>query len=70
LHFIATDATSWQSQLNLFKETIALHGHVDIVLVNAGIAEGEQAFEDKLDEKTGDPIEPQWTTLKVNLMGA
>jgi NAD(P)-dependent dehydrogenase (short-subunit alcohol dehydrogenase family) len=69
LDFITTDVSSWDSQLNLFKETEKRHGRVDVVVVNAGIAEAEQALENKCDPTTGDPIQPQWTTLNVNLLG-
>ena len=67
--FFQTDVTSWDSQLALFKETIRKYGALDIVLVNAGIAESDQPFQDKVDE-SGDPVEPSWLTIKVNLMGA
>lgn len=68
--FIKTDATSWDSLLNLFKETIKQHGQVDVVLVNAGVDEKDQPFEDKTDPATGDPVEPKWLTVKVNFTGA
>ncbi|KAH7081949.1 hypothetical protein BKA63DRAFT_487599 [Paraphoma chrysanthemicola] len=69
-HFVKTDVTSWDSQLSLFKKTLELYGTIDIVVVNAGISENEQAFEDRTDSASGDPIEPMWSTLKVNLLGA
>lgn len=68
--YITTDAASWDSQLHLFKETLKRHGRLDVVFVNAAIAEGEHAFEDRCDPTTGDPLPPKWTTLTVNLMGA
>jgi NAD(P)-dependent dehydrogenase (short-subunit alcohol dehydrogenase family) len=68
--FIKTDVTSWESQLALFKETIKTHGRLDVVLANAGIDESEQAFEDKIEPESGDPVEPKWLTLNVNLVGS
>lgn len=61
--------TSWGNQLALFKHTLELHGKIDIVCPNAGIAEGEMAFEDRSDENTGDPVEPAWSTVQVDLIG-
>jgi NAD(P)-dependent dehydrogenase (short-subunit alcohol dehydrogenase family) len=69
LSFFKTDVTSWANQLDFFKQTLKLHGKIDIVCPNAGIAEGEMAFEDKTDEKTGDPIEPAWSTVNIDLIG-
>lgn len=40
------------------------------MLVNAGIDESDQPFQDKVDPESGDPVEPKWLTLKVNLNGA
>lgn len=37
--------------------------------MNAGIDESDQPFEDKINQN-GDPVEPEWRTLRVNLDGA
>ncbi|OAG41593.1 hypothetical protein AYO21_04057 [Fonsecaea monophora] len=66
---IISDVTSWTSQLNAFKQTISAHGGIDVVYANAGIAEGEMALQDKVDSVSGDPIEPTWSTVKINLIG-
>jgi len=41
LSFLKTDVSSWGQQLGLFNNTLKLHGQIDIVCPNAGIAEGE-----------------------------
>ncbi|KIW85461.1 hypothetical protein Z517_00851 [Fonsecaea pedrosoi CBS 271.37] len=66
---IISDVTSWTSQLNAFKQTISAHGGIDVVYANAGVAEGEMALQDKVDSVSGDPIEPTWSTVKINLIG-
>ena len=66
--YFRTDVSSWQPQLQAFKAVVAKHGHIDYVFANAGTNEGEMAFEDKVDDK-GDPIEPRWSTVSINLIG-
>ncbi|EXJ70143.1 uncharacterized protein A1O5_06211 [Cladophialophora psammophila CBS 110553] len=66
---IITDVASWTSQLNAFKQTLSTHRKLDVVYANAGIAEGEMALADKTDPSSGDPIEPAWSTIKINLIG-
>tara|TARA_R110002060_G_scaffold36324_7_gene47303 strand:- start:277 stop:702 length:426 start_codon:yes stop_codon:yes gene_type:complete len=66
--FIHTDVTSWSSQVKLFQQTIERFGKIDVVCANAGISEGENAFEDRTDD-AGVPIEPKWSTIHVNLIG-
>jgi NAD(P)-dependent dehydrogenase (short-subunit alcohol dehydrogenase family) len=67
--WIKTDVSEWSSQLDAFKQVIAKHGRIDIVYANAGIAEGEMALAEKLDASTGDPLEPSWSTVKINFIG-
>jgi NAD(P)-dependent dehydrogenase (short-subunit alcohol dehydrogenase family) len=67
--FIGANVTSWDQQLQLFRETKAKHGEINIVFANAGITESEMALEDRCDPTTGEPIEPKWSTLDVNLKG-
>jgi NAD(P)-dependent dehydrogenase (short-subunit alcohol dehydrogenase family) len=52
----------WSEIVNLFRETRKLHGSVDIVCANAGIADREDLLED-------DEEEPVWDVLDVNLKG-
>jgi NAD(P)-dependent dehydrogenase (short-subunit alcohol dehydrogenase family) len=52
----------WSEIVNLFRETRKLHGSVDIVCANAGIADKEDLLED-------DEEEPAWDVLDVNLKG-
>lgn len=66
--YVKCDVSSWQSQLSLFKKTLELHGRIDVVIANAGTNESEQALQNKVDA-AGDPIEPKWTTINVNLIG-
>ncbi|KAH7127342.1 putative short-chain dehydrogenase [Dactylonectria macrodidyma] len=64
-----TDIASWNSQLALFKHVMKNHGRIDIVFANAGIDESEHAFVMTEAEKNGDPVQPQWSTAKVNIIG-
>ncbi|KAH6712489.1 hypothetical protein BKA61DRAFT_692551 [Leptodontidium sp. MPI-SDFR-AT-0119] len=66
--FIRTDVTSWSSQVKMFQQSIECFGKIDVVCANAGISEGENAFEDRIDD-AGAPIEPKWSTIHVNLIG-
>jgi NAD(P)-dependent dehydrogenase (short-subunit alcohol dehydrogenase family) len=66
--FQKTDAGSWSSQLELFKRAEKEFGRIDIVVPNAGFGDRGDYF-DKVDEKTGDPIEPEFACLKVTLIG-
>lgn len=67
--WIKIDVSDWKDQKDGFKYVLAKHGHIDIVFANAGVAEGEMAFEDNVEPDTGDPVEPAWSTLKINLLG-
>ncbi|OAL53152.1 NAD(P)-binding protein [Pyrenochaeta sp. DS3sAY3a] len=69
LEYKKCDLTSWNSQLQSFKDVLRRHDRIDVVYANAGIDEGEMAFEDKIDPATGDPVEPTWSTVKINLIG-
>lgn len=35
--FVKCDVTSWSNQINLFQQTIEIHGRIDLVICNAGI---------------------------------
>ncbi|KAI3573494.1 hypothetical protein IWW34DRAFT_886729 [Fusarium oxysporum f. sp. albedinis] len=67
--FHQTDVTSWASLLSLFDETMKTLGGIDIVCANAGIMEGDQPFEDRVDVR-GIPVEPKHLSVHVNLIGA
>ena len=45
VHFIQLDVTSWQSQVNFFRESVRLspHGGIDTVVANAGINNSEES---------------------------
>ncbi|KAH7018624.1 putative oxidoreductase,short chain dehydrogenase [Macrophomina phaseolina] len=68
IHFVSTDVTSWNSVTNLFEEAQKLHGKVDHVFANAGIAPRTTFLEDVLGDD-GKLQEPDWRTLDVNLKG-
>ena len=70
VHFVRTDVTDWQSQVDLFKQAAKLshHGGIDAVVANAGIA-GVDKFEmpEGLDKDA--PPKPNLKTVDVNLYG-
>ncbi|OJD18032.1 hypothetical protein AJ78_01924 [Emergomyces pasteurianus Ep9510] len=75
LHFLPLDVTSWQSQVEFFREAVKLspHGGIDTVVANAGICNPREAryFEQpSLDYQTHpNPPAPKLTTVDVNLTG-
>ena len=71
LHFHYCDVTSWQSQVELFKATVAKspHGGIDCVVANAGISDTEHSFEHPKDLDAADPPEPRLPVMDVNVTG-
>lgn len=62
------DVSSWQSLSALFKSVFERHGHIDIVVANAGIVERKEFLDDEVTE-TGELKEPDLSVLNVNLVG-
>jgi NAD(P)-dependent dehydrogenase (short-subunit alcohol dehydrogenase family) len=52
----------WSDIVKLFRETRKLHGSIDVVCANAGIADRENLLGDNEEE-------PAWDVLDVNLKG-
>lgn len=71
VYFIHCDVTDWQSQVNLFKETVRLspHGGIDAVVANAGIGNIKGSFEDPQGLDLANPPPPDISVLDVNLKG-
>ncbi|KAJ5591505.1 short chain dehydrogenase/reductase [Penicillium hispanicum] len=75
VHFIQLDVTSWESQVNFFREAVKLspHGGIDTVVANAGINDAPESrvFEnpkiDYLNEPN--PPAPSFKTIDVNVTG-
>jgi len=69
--FVKCDVTVWKEQLNLFKTALdkSPSKGVDIVFANAGIGRADEVLSAKVDEETGDPMEPNLLTAKVNMIG-
>jgi NAD(P)-dependent dehydrogenase (short-subunit alcohol dehydrogenase family) len=65
--FHKTDAGSWDDLLALFKKAEELFGRIDIVVPNAGFGDRGDYFDHKDDN--GDPIKPEFSCLKVTLIG-
>ncbi|KAE8856768.1 hypothetical protein PTNB73_09490 [Pyrenophora teres f. teres] len=71
-HFLfhECNVTSWPSQRDAFLAAYTRFGRIDIVFVNAGIAEcGDQFFTDTLDS-TGQLAAPDHRTLNIDMDGA
>lgn len=70
VHFVYCNVTDWQSQVNFFKEGVklSLHGGIDVVVANAGIA-GADDFEIPRNLDADAPPKPNLKTLEVNLIG-
>ncbi|OAX83744.1 hypothetical protein ACJ72_01901 [Emergomyces africanus] len=76
LHFLPLDVTSWQSQVEFFREAVKLspHGGIDTVVVNAGITIPKEASYLEVPsvdyQNHPNPPAPGLKTLDVNLTGA
>lgn len=74
LHFLKLDVTKWDSQVAFFREAVklSLHGGIDTVIANAGIADAQECetFENPPDYTSiPNPPAPEMRTLAVNLNG-
>lgn len=72
LHYLHCDVTDWESQVNFFKQAIALspHGGIDVVVANAGVADKAPWFEEPEHlEAKNEPAKPNLATIEVNLIG-
>ncbi|PGH34782.1 hypothetical protein GX50_02341 [[Emmonsia] crescens] len=75
LHFLPLDVTSWQSQVEFFREAVKLspHGGIDTVVANAGINKRKESayFEEpSVDyQNHPNPPAPRLSTIEVNLTG-
>lgn len=66
--FKKCDVVSWEEQAAVFKEVFHEHGgKLDVVMANAGIAEGGSVTVVDLEEE--EPSPPRLTTLNINLIG-
>ena len=64
------DISSWDSQVNVFEAVTKRFGHIDIVCLNAGVAEPQgQFFNLKKDEMTGKPVPLDLRVFDVDLKG-
>jgi NAD(P)-dependent dehydrogenase (short-subunit alcohol dehydrogenase family) len=61
-----TDVTKWADLCSLFDKAKTLHGRVDHVFANAGIAPGDTYMSLQLDDK-GQLLEPSHRVMDVNL---
>ncbi|CAO2653301.1 Nn.00g027120.m01.CDS01 [Neocucurbitaria sp. VM-36] len=70
VHFVHCDVTSWQSQVNLFKEAVKLspHGGLDCVVANAGIA-GNDVMQEGKHLDAAEPPPPSFKIMDVNVTG-
>jgi NAD(P)-dependent dehydrogenase (short-subunit alcohol dehydrogenase family) len=67
--FKKCDVASWDEQATAFREVFHEHGNsLDIVMANAGVAEGAGAVT-VLDLEEEAPSPPCLTTLNINLIG-
>ncbi|PGH09561.1 hypothetical protein GX51_00667 [Blastomyces parvus] len=75
LHFLPLDVTSWQSQVEFFREAVKLspHGGIDTVVANAGINKVKESnyFEEPPVDYLNalNPPAPRFSTIDVNLTG-
>jgi NAD(P)-dependent dehydrogenase (short-subunit alcohol dehydrogenase family) len=65
--FQQTNLAVWAEQVALFEFVSAKFGHIDIVFLNAGVYETDPVFADVMG-KDGSLKEPEYTTLRVNLV--
>lgn len=64
------DISSWESQVEVFEAAKATFGHIDIVCLNAGVAEPRgQFFDVEVDTESGKPIPLDLRVFDVDLKG-
>ncbi|OCL10673.1 NAD(P)-binding protein [Glonium stellatum] len=68
ISFFPLDVASWNEQVAMFKKVGELHGTIDHVLANAGIAPLTNLLEDDVDGH-GVLIAPNLRVIDVNLIG-
>ncbi|EGP83767.1 uncharacterized protein MYCGRDRAFT_76101 [Zymoseptoria tritici IPO323] len=68
--FVPCNVTVWTDQVKLFKTALEMSPSktIDIVFANAGLAKHDDLYHQK-DGQDGDPVEPDLTTLNVNVIG-
>ncbi|EDN03353.1 predicted protein [Histoplasma mississippiense (nom. inval.)] len=72
LHFLPLDVTSWQSQVDFFREAVKLspHGGIDTVVANAGINNAKESkyFEEPPIDYQNDsnPPAPRFSTIDTS----
>ena len=71
LHFVHCNVTSWDSQVNLFKEAVkkSPHGGIDVVVASAGISDTKHEFEKPTALDGANPPPPDLSVIDVNLKG-
>ncbi|GAA6011262.1 hypothetical protein JCM10207_008281 [Rhodosporidiobolus poonsookiae] len=67
---IRCNVVSWEEQVKMFRHGVDTYGCIDVVIVNAGIAEGGANLMDLRAGKDGEPSKPKTLTLDVNVTGA
>ncbi|TNY22238.1 hypothetical protein DMC30DRAFT_415242 [Rhodotorula diobovata] len=65
---LATDVTSWESQVALFDHAVKTYGQVDVVVANAGIFESGSFLDDTVDTE-GKLTKPDLGTIDINVVG-
>ena len=68
--FVQTDVTSWESLSNAFQSAIDKFGTIDYVYANAGIGELDHLFVDKIEERTGQLIAPNYAAIDVKFVSS
>ena len=68
--FVPGNVLVWQDQVKLFKTALekSPSNTIDIVIANAGIGLPDDSLI-HTEDSNGDPVEPELTTLKVNIIG-
>ncbi|KAK7205160.1 hypothetical protein BZA70DRAFT_175132 [Myxozyma melibiosi] len=67
--FFKTDVTSWDNQSALFKSTFEKFGHIDVVALNAGIAETDSIFAEDNDGPVPLNLKTVTVDLDAQIMG-
>jgi NAD(P)-dependent dehydrogenase (short-subunit alcohol dehydrogenase family) len=68
--FVQTDVTSWESLSKAFQSAIDKFGTIDYVYANAGIGELDHLFVDKIEERTGQLIAPNYAAIDVKFVSS
>ncbi|GAA5884419.1 hypothetical protein JCM6882_005245 [Rhodosporidiobolus microsporus] len=66
---VQCNVVDWDAQVKMFRHGVNTYGHIDVVVANAGIAEGGSTLMDLRAGEDGEPSKPKSLTIDINVVG-